>query len=397
MNQMKPIIAALILLVGLPEIAECQTRPAIIDTSADTRPYIAALSTSGVQVVARYLARCKQDIAGLEGKRLIDQGPRSDPNSEVSQLLAKRFAILSVYQFYNGSTAKLFGKQGENSLPDQNCNPAPAGGRSATDEAGLDANAALAQARALGQPQGSAIYFGMDFEYNPTSDGAEIERRIIAYFTELNRQLRPAGYRVGVYGNGYVLDLLLSRQLAEFAWISASASFHQTSSFYSSGKWHLFQHEVDTEWFGQANGSGCTLGLKLDANVQNPLNPDSYIGFWDAQGPFTVNPIFNELIANDRRFVCDGDAVIRRTATSKASDATQAKACKNRKIEAVKPVAGYAYSVVVGQRSDDMIEVDVDDDGSFDGWTALSNLTPDFRAKPGWIGATAKRKAARCR
>lgn len=391
-----PVFRFLLFLCLLPAVAAAQTRPAIIDTSVDTRPHMAALSGSGVQVVARYLARCTQPIAGLESKRLIDQGPRSDPRSEVSQLLQGRFAILSVYQFYNGSTAKLFGKVGENSLPDANCNPAPPGGRSADAEAALDATAAIEQARALGQPQGSAIYFGMDFEYNPASDGGEIERRIIAYFTELNRQLRPAGYRVGAYGNGYVLQLLLDRKLAEFTWISASASFHETSKFYSSGKWHLFQHEVDTEWFGQPAGDRCSEGLILDADVQNPLLPDSYVGFWDARGLFSINPIFNELIANDRRFVCNGDAVVRREPGSKASDVTQARACKGRKHQVLNPVAGYSYPVVVGQISGDMVEVDVDDDGSFDGWTALSNLTPDFRQKPDWIGATAKRKAAKC-
>ncbi|MDN5787348.1 glycoside hydrolase domain-containing protein [Pseudorhodobacter sp.] len=383
----------LFLLAGL---ASAQTRPAIIDTSVDTRPYLRSLSGSGVQVVARYLARCKQPIAGLESKRLIDQGPRSDPQSEVSQLLANRFAILSVYQFYNGSTAKLFGKVGDASLPDTNCNAAPPGGRSADAEAALDAAAAISQARTLGQPQGSAIYFGMDFEYDPTSDGGEIERRIIAYFTEINRQLRAAGYRVGAYGNGYVLNMLLGRKLAEFAWISASASFHETSKFYSSGKWTLFQHEVDTEWFGEPAGNGCSRGLILDADVQNPLGADSYAGFWNAQGKFSINPVFNEVIANDRRFVCNGNAVVLRSETSKSTDVTDARACKTGKAVVIPPVAGYSYAVAIGEQAGKMVAVDVDDDGSFDGWTEIANLTEDFRSKPEWIGATAKRKAAKC-
>ena len=90
-------------------------------------------------------------------------------------------------------------------------------------------------------------------------------------------------------------------------------------------------------------------------------------------------------------------AAVRRTETSKPGDTTQARACKGRKHQQLNPVAGYSYPVVVGQISGDMVEVDVDDDGSFDGWTALSNLTPDFRSKPDWIGATAKRKAAKCK
>jgi hypothetical protein len=393
---MSRFLACLIALCAAP-MASAQSRPVIIDTSADTRPFLSEMAGAGIQVVARYLARCKQPIAGLEGKRLIDQGPRNDPNSEVAQLLANRFAILSVYQFYNGSSAKVFGKLGDNSLPDANCNPAPPGGRGAAQEARLDAIAAVDQARDLGQPQGSAIYFGMDFDYDPNSDGGEIEGRIIAYFTELGSILRPAGYSIGVYGNGYVLDLLQTRGLADYTWISASASFFQTSPYYRAGKWHLFQHEVDTEWFGTSQGGGCTQGLKLDGDVQNPATPDPYIGLWDAQGRFTINPIFNEIIAADRRFVCDGDAVIRHAAGLNASERTKAQVCKNRKSTPIAAVAGYSYAVTIGRQQGKLIEVDVDDDGRFDGWTSLTNLTADFGDKPDWIGATANRRAARCR
>lgn len=388
---MRLFLALLCLLAGG---ASAQTRPAIIDTSADTRPFIADLRRAGVQVVARYLARCPQpEIPGLEGKRLIDQGDARDPRSEVSQLLAAGIAVLSVYQYYNASPDKLSGAYKGKPLPGADCRPSGAG-RNAREEARLDATAAVDQARALGQPRGTAIYFGMDFDYAPASDGGAVEARIIDYFTEINASLRGAGYSVGVYGNGYVIDLLRSRQLAEFGWISASAAFHQTSRYFNAGQWTLFQHEVDTEWFGTPAGTGCSLGLKLDANVQNPVARDA--GFWNARGPFALPPATNATIAADRRFVCNGNAVVRRAATSKHTDLTDARACRNRKHEAIKPVAGYGYSVVAGRTEGKLIEVDIDDDGRMDGWTRPENLTRDFTTKPEWIGAKAAREAETC-
>ena len=390
------LVSVLFAALCTPARADPPPPPVIIDTSVDTRSFLAQMRAAGVRVVGRYLARCPQpEFPGLEGKRLIDQGLPNDPRSEVAQLLANGFAILSIYQYYNGSAEKLSGQWRGNSLPGADCRPAPPGGRSARDEARMDAEAAIRQARDLRQPQGSAIYFGMDFDYLPAADGGAMDARVIDYFTELNRHLPQAGYRIGVYGNGHVIGMLRDRGLADFGWISASAAFTGTSAYHNSGRWHLFQHEVDTEWFGHPSGAGCTKGMILDANLQNPAT-GAQIGFWTASGPFAIPERDTKAIFDTRRLVCNGEAVVRRTEASDFRDVTQAQFCRGGRLETLPPVARYATSVAIGRRSGNLVEVDVDDDGRMDGWTRADNLTTSFATKPAWIGGTAARVAAKC-
>ncbi|WP_439122687.1 hypothetical protein [Marivita sp.] len=104
-----------------PAIAE--TRVAIIDTAYDTRPYLDRLKERGVTVIGRYYARCDQPEYGLTQKRLINQGRPSDPNSEIAQMFAKGFAVLSVYQYYSNTPNKFRGQNRDGkALPDANCN-----------------------------------------------------------------------------------------------------------------------------------------------------------------------------------------------------------------------------------------------------------------------------------
>ena len=71
------------------------------------------------------------------------------------------------------------------------------------DEAQLDARAAVAQAKLVGQPSGTAIYFGIDFDLE-----TERSEQVIQYFTIVSNALRDKGYLVGVYGSGAALALL---------------------------------------------------------------------------------------------------------------------------------------------------------------------------------------------
>jgi hypothetical protein len=42
------------------------------------------------------------------------------------------------------------------------------------------------------------------------------------------------------------------------------------------------------------------------------------------------------------------------------------------------------------------MRVDYDDDGTFDGWTRIDNLSRSFSAKPHYIGNQAARRRAVC-
>lgn len=81
-----------------------------------------------------------------------------------------------------------------------------------------DAIAAYRQAKAVGQPAGSAIYFAIDFN-------AQALEPIEQYFRGIAAGLAVAGggraeYKVGIYGSGAVCDALKRAGLAQYSWLS---------------------------------------------------------------------------------------------------------------------------------------------------------------------------------
>ena len=88
-----------------------------------------------------------------------------------------------------------------------------------------DALAAYRQARAVGQPPGSAIYFAVDFNAR-----GEALYQIDQYFRGVNAGLAAAGggrlpYRIGVYGSGAVCAEIKGAGLAQYAWLSGSTAW----------------------------------------------------------------------------------------------------------------------------------------------------------------------------
>ncbi len=128
-------------------------RIAIIDTSHNVTPHLPELRAAGVKVIGRYLGRCAQ----WAGKRLIDNGRAGEPGSEIDAILDHGFAVLSIYQYLSSSKYKFQGKSFDSkgrlfTLKDGNCAKAANPPHSTATEAALDSRAAVAQARALGQP-----------------------------------------------------------------------------------------------------------------------------------------------------------------------------------------------------------------------------------------------------
>ncbi|HWW62719.1 MAG TPA: glycoside hydrolase domain-containing protein [Thermoanaerobaculia bacterium] len=89
-----------------------------------------------------------------------------------------------------------------------------------------DAEGAMQQAEAVGQPSGSAIYFTVD--YDAAED--EITGNISAYFSAIAAALRPT-YRVGVYGSGSVCSAILEAGSADLAWLAQSTGWSGYSQF----------------------------------------------------------------------------------------------------------------------------------------------------------------------
>jgi len=88
-----------------------------------------------------------------------------------------------------------------------------------------DAVSAYRQAKAVGQPAGSAIYFAVDFD----ATGADMDP-IDQYFRGITAGLAASNggtseYKVGVYGSGAVCDSVKRTGLAQYAWLSNSTAW----------------------------------------------------------------------------------------------------------------------------------------------------------------------------
>ncbi len=88
------------------------------------------------------------------------------------------------------------------------------------------------QAKAVGQPPGTPIYFAVDYNA-PESD---IRSLIDPYFRGVAAGLAAAAgksreYRIGVYGSGAVCGYLKGARLAEFAWLSHSRAWAGYNNF----------------------------------------------------------------------------------------------------------------------------------------------------------------------
>jgi hypothetical protein len=340
-------------------------RIAIIDTPKNAARYADRLAACGIKVVVRYYARKPQP--GLGEKVMAADGNMIGGVREPAILIRHGISIVSLYQYRSNLAQKFL-----DGLEDTG---------SAKAEALADAMAALEQAKLVGQPEGSAIYFGVDFNAsksapvvragmgsgNATRPGREVVEAVLEYFRLINRTVGQS-YAIGVYGNGYINRLLREEKLAAYSWISASRAHDGTAEFYNSGQWHLFQNQVDRRWF--ASGGKCAGGLDLDTNVQNPRVTD--IGAWGA-GP--VDPARTRAIFEQRRFVRRATPVVRR------NEADSAGARLSCRVETRVLKQG---NVRIFAQMRDWTHADIDEDGSADGLVANSDLTASLAVMPAW-------------
>ena len=320
---------------------------AIIDTPNNAAKVAAKLSAQNVKVVVRFFARKTQP--GLREKIMASDCNMIDGVREPTVLIRNGLSIVSLYQYRNNLPEKFL-----KGLEDTG---------SAKAEVAADAKAALEQAKLVGQPEGSAIYFGVDFNVNRASVDAVLE-----YFRVIGQTV-GSRYAIGVYGNGFVNRILREEKLVAYNWISASRSHEGTVAFYNSGQWHLFQNQVDRRWFG-APGK-CSDGLDVDTNLQNPRVAS--IGAW---GAGEVDASRNQMIFDERRFALRVIAVVQDIAG--AGGPIDRQSCKSDK-----NVPRNANVRIVGQ-SGAWSSVDIDEDGNPDGRIKASDLTPNLTTMPPW-------------
>jgi hypothetical protein len=374
-------------------------RAAIIDTPADTRPWLAQLKNQQVQVVIRYLARGWS--SSLPYKRIAGNGP-GDPckdghyypgtgGSEAAQLLNNGFGILLVYEYGNSDPRKfLFGLDAAGKA--NTGDPSTDHVAKARAEADADADAANMQTAAIGQSaQSSPIYFTIDFDLLPGSAGAKDQQgnpvqysdgtpvnndtvvaACAAYFQRLQQRLGSA--RLGLYGNGFINQYLRDPKIVTYSWIAQSPGFTNTAQFLRTGPWHLFQ-QSDRYWFG---GNQCPSGLDVDTDIQNPRVTD--IGAFAKSGSYLVDPGRTRAIFNARAVATKTVPIY--TQKDATSPIIQKKRCKNGKWVTESNI-NRNNSVRVLSDDGTWLSVDVDEDGVADGYVLKAgNFVPSIKNMP---------------
>jgi hypothetical protein len=177
----------------------------IIDTNTNCSPHVETLRGREVTCIGRYYASSAwKRLTKTEAQLLSDAG----------------FQIFCVFE-----------DRGDPALT--------------RDSGHHDAQIALSQALAIGQPERTAIYFAM--EYLPSGYNETHLTGLQEYFLGV-RDVIGSQYKVGCYSNGTTLAFLLNHGIIDYAWVSASTSFHGTHDFLKTDKWHIAQRRVDLNW-----------------------------------------------------------------------------------------------------------------------------------------------------
>ncbi|HTV89318.1 MAG TPA: glycoside hydrolase domain-containing protein [Stellaceae bacterium] len=201
-----------------------------IDLAHSTSPFLDQLRHGRIQFVARYYRAADSRLPALtaaEARRLSDLGLK----------------IVAVWESHSANPVYFSYARGY-----------------------WDAVTAAHEAAAVGQPAGSAIYFGVDFN----AQGWQLAA-VDQYFRGVDAGLAAAGggwprYEVGVYGSGAVCSIVKGSGLAHYAWLSNSTAWAGVRSYQG---WNIrqgtrfatlsFDHDADEAWgdFGgfQVDGS----------------------------------------------------------------------------------------------------------------------------------------------
>ncbi|WP_311267803.1 TIGR02594 family protein [Sphingobium sp. WCS2017Hpa-17] len=209
-----------------------------------------------------------------------------------------------------------------------------------------DANRAMTLAATIGQPAGSAIYFGVDHDFFRNSELDQIDR----YFAEVNAAL-GGRFRVGVYGSGAVCSRLKSTGHATLFWLPASLGWSGSKAFLASQQWTLFQkfQELQSS-FGR---------FDYDGNIFNPAFEDF--------GEFGATP--QQHLPPSKRQGSEGIAVFEVIARSGLR--LRGGAGDGFTVLQTLPLGTIVHGL--GQEGD-WVQVDIDGDGIADGFMARAFL-----------------------
>lgn len=232
-----------------PSIPTTPTTPTSVPTPGSAFPLITdtasrldvtkakALRAAGVKTVFRYYSHLPPSLPGK------DLQPE-----EAKIILGEGLSIGSVFQHFNNCFRTFENNWGRE-----------------------DAEQALRQAEAAGQPEGSAIYFGVDADWPYSA----LRDPILKYFEDVKRAFEGSNIAVGIYSNGCLCNAVREKGLAEYFWLSGSTGHSGTQAFYNTGNWTLFQNALDI--------TPAQVGYAIDTNLANPAT-QGYFGQWTDRG-----------------------------------------------------------------------------------------------------------------
>ena len=173
-----------------------------IDTNTNATTYLPTLAAAGVKAVGRYYS--------INASKVLSQ-------MEAEAISGAGLSIFVVYED-GADPAKFDASLGT-----------------------FQAQQALICAGDVGQPQGSAIYFAVDFDCTT----AQFQQQITPYFNAVKAVFASRGlpYKIGVYGSGLVCQGLLAAGLCVSTLGSPTPQVSKaTSNSMRSKRWSLAQH-----------------------------------------------------------------------------------------------------------------------------------------------------------
>ncbi len=196
----------------------------VIDTNHNVTRKLAALKALGIETIIRY------------DNRLGPHGEKQVKSDEARAIADAKMRLAIVYEGAGDKVSQFSEGLGY-----------------------LDAKYSRQKAPERGQPDGSAVYFAVDFD----ATAGQVESRIIPYFQGVKRAFEEEGggadLRVGVYGSGLVCRTVKKADLADLTWISCSMGWAESRAFLAAGDYTLRQHTPKT-----------IAGLDTDPNDINP-------------------------------------------------------------------------------------------------------------------------------
>lgn len=309
--------------------------PAGLDgTNACTRPnhgFWDTLVNAGVDTVLRYYS--DENNAGLNCKNVTRR--------ERDLLHDHGLALAIVYQFEGRSRDRYTGARAQ-----------------------ADAAFCLARARMIGQPEGSAIYFGVDSDTAFNSDTG-----VLDYFRTV-RAVFGGRFRVGIYAAGARCELIRDAGLADYFWVPEAPAWAGTRDFMNSGDWTLYQNKTNIDRNLITSGQGQTI--HIDTDFINP-GADTTIGGFTRDGSLkTYDPARIQAIADARFWVSEAKLDL----FEYPGEGASGHVCIARMVHVLETDGDWAW-------------VDTDEDGFADGYCRTSALAPLGRM-PVWRSGDCK-------